>query len=389
MTDDQRSEQLGRGIARDMNAMQHVDLGAQKAAFVRAATEPRKRKLGVLVTTVSCASALAIALLFLLRATPVGFEVSGQSGREGEDVAATNAAVPLTFADGSSLSLAAGGKLRVDKASRKAVVVRLSSGRLDAAVTHGTALRWRFDADRYSVHIVGTKFAITTDAHGVGVDVTEGAIRISVPGAADVSVVAGQRFIGHDGAYRVEAQHVEAPPTPPEPASPPPRVVENHPIPKPTPTGDWRKQLAHGQYDSAIATVKRLGLSEVTSAANARELTELADAARLARDGETAKQVFDSLRQRFPKSRETKRVPFLLGRVAMELDHEPRAAAKQFAAYISADPNGELVEEAFGREMEAWRAAGDAVSAKQTAVRYLERFPEGAYAALAHALGGP
>ncbi len=395
MTYDQQAENLGRAIARDMNAMERSDLTAQKAAFLAAQGRPRKRSYGLVFAVGAPSLAVALVLAFVWRATPVGFEVEGQPGNEGQEIAAASRSVPLQFADGSVLNLAAGSNLRIDKASRKAVVVRLGTGHLDAAVTHGTALRWRFDANRYSVHIVGTKFALTSEGDGIGVDVTEGAIRISVPGVReDVRVVAGQHFSGRDGKYSVEAQVKEEPPAPPpeEPAPPPAKIVEkiveSQPAKQPPRNDNWRKQLAHGQYDGAIATVKRLGLAEVTSSATANELTDLADAARLARDAETAKHVFESLTQRFPKSRETKRVPFLLGRVVMELEQNPKGAAKHFAAYIAGDPQGELVEEAYGRQMEAWRAAGDTVKAKETAVRYLERYPEGTYAALARAIGG-
>ena len=391
MTYDQQAERLGKAIAREMNAMERSDLTAQKAAFLEAQGRPRQRSYGLWIAVGAPSFALALALAFAWRATPVAFEVEGQPGNEGQEIAAESRSVPLQFADGSLLSLAAGGKLHIDKASRKAVVVRLGKGQLDAAVTHGTALRWRFDANRYSVHIVGTKFALTSDDNGIGVDVTEGAIRISVPGVReDVKVVAGQHFSGRDGKYSVEARpKEEPPPPPPEESTPAPRKpVESHPAKQPQMNDNWRKQLAHGQYDGAIATVKRLGLAAVMNSATANELTELGDAARLARDAETAKRVFESLTERFPKSRETKRVPFLLGRVAMELEQNPKAAAKHFAAYIAGDPKGELIEEAYGRQMEAWRAAGDAAKAQAAAVRYLELYPEGTYAALARAIGG-
>ena len=58
-------------------------------------------------------------------------------------------------------------------------------------------------------------------------------------------------------------------------------------------------------------------------------------------------------------------------------------AADWFSTYLREQPSGALAREALGRLIEAYQAAGDRVSARATAERYLKSYPDGPHATLA------
>jgi outer membrane protein assembly factor BamD (BamD/ComL family) len=69
---------------------------------------------------------------------------------------------------------------------------------------------------------------------------------------------------------------------------------------------------------------------------------------------------------------------FLLGRSASGVQ-----AAEWFSTYLKEQPGGALAREALGRLIEAYQAAGDRVSARAAAERYLKSYPDGPHATLA------
>jgi transmembrane sensor len=69
---------------------------------------------------------------------------------------------------------------------------------------------------------------------------------------------------------------------------------------------------------------------------------------------------------------------FTLGRVLLESLGEPREAADAFAEVQALAPGGELLADALARETEARAAAGDMVTARTLAERYVRDFPTGA-----------
>jgi len=69
---------------------------------------------------------------------------------------------------------------------------------------------------------------------------------------------------------------------------------------------------------------------------------------------------------------------FLLGRSASGAQ-----AVQWFSAYLKEQPSGALAREALGRLIEAYQAAGDRVSSRAAAERYLKSYPDGPHATLA------
>ena len=94
-------------------------------------------------------------------------------------------------------------------------------------------------------------------------------------------------------------------------------------------------------------------------------------------------------RRRFPENKRARLALFLLGRVAWDLEGDPKGAEKWFRAYLHVDPRGELAEEALGRLVEVLSRSGKGRPARQAAKQYLRRFPDGGYAPLARTLVSP
>ncbi len=58
-------------------------------------------------------------------------------------------------------------------------------------------------------------------------------------------------------------------------------------------------------------------------------------------------------------------------------------AAEWFSTYLKEQPGGALAREALGRLIEAHQAAGDPISGRAAAERYLKSYPDGPHATLA------
>ena len=80
---------------------------------------------------------------------------------------------------------------------------------------------------------------------------------------------------------------------------------------------------------------------------------------------------------------------FHLGQLAFDGAHAYADAHRWFTAYLAERPGGALASEALGRTMEAEQRLGDLAAARETARRYLARYPAGAHANLANSLVAP
>jgi len=78
----------------------------------------------------------------------------------------------------------------------------------------------------------------------------------------------------------------------------------------------------------------------------------------------------------------------LLGKIAADQQASYGEAVTWFETYLREEPGGALAEQALGRLLEI-KKRSDPSSAKAVAARYLERYPKGAYAALAKSLLSP
>ncbi|MBI5508469.1 MAG: hypothetical protein HY903_06935 [Deltaproteobacteria bacterium] len=342
----------------------------------------------------TAAAAAALTLVVVrTQAEPVPFWVGNAAiaGSEGVLLRAPAAEpLPLHFAEGTEVIFTPRSRGQVRAASRGRVQVQVDEGALHASVKPG--LRWEFGAGPYRVQVTGTSLTVEWNptVRQAGVSVSSGAVIVrgpNLPGGS-AKIVAGQRLDADldEGIARLRAV---ADPTDDadRPADDPTHVAKGkHKVSRRAahPAGpSWQSIADQGRYADALAAAKLAGLDELTDELDLPDLVRLADVARYARSPDEARQVLGAIGRRFPKSQAGRGVPFLLARVALELDGDPKSAARQLQLYLARNADGELDEEARGRLVEALLKTGDREAACGAAQEYLRRYPRGGYMTLA------
>jgi len=128
-------------------------------------------------------------------------------------------------------------------------------------------------------------------------------------------------------------------------------------------------------------------VDEVLASGDTDQLWQIADAARLSGDTDLATRALLRVRERHPGVERAHRAAYLLGRMAQEVQAEPAVASRWYEVYLAESPGGPLAEEALGRQILAYDAAGEPDLARETAQAYLQRFPDGSFAGVAGSIG--
>jgi hypothetical protein len=136
----------------------------------------------------------------------------------------------------------------------------------------------------------------------------------------------------------------------------------------------WADAVAAGDY----AVVLRDG--------SLADLVALADAARLSGRVELGKRALGAERSRFARTTAAKDAAFYLGRIADDHEHAWGTAITWYETYLAEAPHGHFAMEASGRKMVAISRLSGRAAAREAAVEYLKRFPEGSHAARAREL---
>lgn len=331
----------------------------------------------------------------------------------------------LRFSDGSEIDLHPRTRARVAAVEDDAVSVVLEAGSAVARIESGASRRWHVHAGPYRVEVTGTRFAFAWDPAREAFDLQleEGAVLVTGPGLdGEEAVRAGERLhltpgevtrreatavavaqpLGDPEPRDEEAAVIEDAPTTVEvdvardPAAAPrresgrsdreararvdaPRQPADDPIP-PTPADSrdaWRELAAAARYRDALAAAEDYGLAPLCESLSARDLLQLADVARFAREPARAIEVLRAVRRRFPDSEAAAVAAFERGRIANASGSAYPEAAKWFATYLREAERGPLAREALARLMEAQADGKQHVEARATAQRYLARFPNG------------
>jgi hypothetical protein len=148
---------------------------------------------------------------------------------------------------------------------------------------------------------------------------------------------------------------------------------------------EWKELAARGKYRDAFAAAEAAGFGQEIERVPAGDLLMLADAARFSGSPARAREALMAARRRFGVRGQS---AFLLGKIAADQQGSPGDAVSWFETYLREEPGGPLAEQALGRIVDLTRRSSPD-AARRAAARYLARYPDGSYAALARSLSAP
>jgi transmembrane sensor len=373
-------------------------------------TRRRGRPLLLAIAAALCIGAIVVLSSWSSRAA-VSFELGSPPvrGEVGEWVAASSAApLGVRFSEGTLLTLDPGARMRVTKTSPRGADVLIERGKLHAAVVHtGSDSRWALHAGPFDVRVTGTSFDASWDPDTETFDLLmkDGSVNVSGPLLPHGRAFrAGEHMMISVRDARMELKTASAEPVAPD-LTPTALPLTPNPV---TPKGEggedigkaappvspreekggpraptWQELSAAGKHRDALAAVEQRGFEQEIGHASAAELLALADTARFAGRPGRAREALLALRKRFGAKGHS---AFLLGKIAADQQGAGAEAATWFDISLAEEPNGALAEQALGRLLEI-KKRRDPEAARSLAARYLQKYPRGAYAALARSLG--
>ena len=348
---------------------------------------------------------IAASAVFVLRGRP---ETASASLRDGVALVASSTVTSgehpetIDFWDGSRVLLEPRGAASVVQLDRQHTKLTLKRGALEASVRHRDGVSWTIAAGPYEVLVVGTKFTVGWQqaSSTFRVAVTEGRVRVTGGelGARVLHLGPGQQWErrGAPPAPLVSASPAppatepELPPAPPPAVSPPteprvPRAAASVPPPddRPPTIAELTKS---GKYRDALALAEQQGFERVISELAEGELLGLGNAARYTGQRSRARQAMLAVRNRFPGRPAAGLAALYLARIAEQLDHDPKEAARWLRVFLVESPTGSLAGDARASLLSILLASGDTVGATAVARDYLRFHPTGPIADRARVL---
>lgn len=414
--------ELGEGLSDERRALQRRAFLAAAASIAEARNSSRAWRKGARLTAAAAAAAFAIAATAFLAggAEPIPFWVGEQrvAGAEGGWIESRGAdAVPVVFDNGSRFELRSETSVRVTASNTDRVAVSMNGGELLADIRRSGGTKWEVNAGPYRVAVLGTAFTVDwNEGSGkLAVAVSRGVVHVRGGHLNEygIRIAAGKRLVvdGPDGRVAVEAIGEEAPapaksaaattsgaPALPslEPVAPGPEAGgAAAPAWKPASRGtarapklfeSWKALYERRDYAAAVAAAETEGIDSLLGRLDIEDLWRLANASRFAHRGDVARRALLAVRARFADTPRASTAAFLLGRTELEDRANPGIARGWFETYLREAGDGPLAEEALGRLMEACDKAGSAGDAKRYAERYLSRYEDGLFAALAKSI---
>jgi ferric-dicitrate binding protein FerR (iron transport regulator) len=403
-------DRLGAHVSGSLEQAQASPAAVDAAARVRArlasgegrarATEANGLRVrrGAIAGAAFALVAAAAVLAFALGAwrgdrSALTFVVASESGVVGAFLAAPpGAELPVSFSDGTRVSVAAGSRARIAEVTPRGARILVESGVVHANVVHAADTRWLVDAGPFEVKVTGTRFDVAWQPSEQAIVVTlhEGSVVVTGCGLADGQrVSAGQQLhascksVGTssltslaDGSSADGIVATAASSLPDAPAAPPVAPAAT--------TIDPPRAAA-----TSASSAPAVPAAPAPSLPSAADLLARANADRYAGRFDSAAESLETVRRRFGGSDTAATAAFELGRIAFDGRHDFTAAGNWFDTYLRERPAGAFAREALGRAIEARHRAGDTTRAEQLATRYLAAYPDGPHATLARRLCSP
>lgn len=289
----------------------------------------------------------------------------------------------LRFDDGSVVTpLSKDSRVERLASTDPRVGVRIKSGPVHFAVTPNPARIFYVDAGPVVIEVLGTAFTVSPVASGTRVLVEHGRVRVRWS-TGNVILVNGES--GTFPPPETLAEPSELVPTPVPIVSAKvvrPRLAANRVA--------WKSLAQSGRYEEAFVeldrSVRHFGGASAIDGAEALLLA--ADTARLSGHPSQAVPHLRELVRRYPHDPRASLGAFTLGVVLLDELGRPRDAGPAFALCRKLAPRGDLVEDAWAREVESLFRSGDGGNARRMAEQYLKLYPSGRRAPFVRRHGG-
>lgn len=328
--------------------------------------------------------AAALVVVFAARHPPtLSSPVTARIGQQAVMVGAwltapEREALIVDFSDRGRALLAAGTAGRLVRAEPTRVELNLERGAVTLYVHPVPGREWFVTAGPFTVELTDAESRVTwtPDTRTFVVEVQRGSAAIA-GSAMPVHVTAGQRLELRDvratanpgaidppnggpapGSTGLPSAPSDAAPATSPPLAPAPSLGLIPPVTGAPPAGSpaqprrpperpsWVALAEAGDHDAALAAAEHLGFSQLLTSLDLDTLDLLARSARFADQGDRAREALLALRRRFAGDARARTAAFLLGRVALDLEHDPTQASQWFSTYLSEAPGGSLAEEA-------------------------------------------
>jgi TolA-binding protein len=414
---------LGRAVAATGNlaveARQRPPID-ERLTTMRAELE-RRRKAGgggslrrPVAIGLALGAVAAAVILWPARDPALTFAVGAPTtpGQSGAWLVAPGArAVPISFSDGSTLRLEGGGSARILDVTPHGARVGIERGTLRADVVPRAGNAWSVVGGPFEIRVTGTSFDAGWDPDTEVLRVTMREGHVVVRAACldhdhdhERALAAGDSVTlscaGAKGsASALASPSVEPVSSPRVTGTPAPRALAVAPSAEVPPSdvapsaeiplASWRERARAGDNKGALAAAESEDFGALCGSLSAADLLELGTIARLAGRSARAIEAYSAVRRRFGGSDAAATAAFHLGQLAFDGAHAYADAHRWFTAYLAERPGGALAGEALGRTMEAEQRLGDLAAARETARRYVARYPAGAHADLANSLLAP
>lgn len=385
-----------------------VDFAQGRARLIEHASRGRqaqqRRRVSKVSALLAAAALVALTVFWIRHPRPLTFTVAGRDVPvQGWIAAPPDAPLPLSFSDGSRVGVLPASRARVTDLYPDGARMVVERGKVDVAVLHRSSTRWQFVAGPYAIQVTGTRFQAgwDSDSETFEIRMQEGSVRVTGPMLDEGrSVTAGETLRVQARGHRLEVDRDEAAAAQPVPSAPlswatasAPEPAESGSATPPAAVGSagrasYRELVAQRRYQAAIEEAEREGFESVCETANAPDLAALATAARLGGKLVRATQALTALRSRYAGSGQAAVAAYQLGAMAFDQRAAYGEAARWFSTYLTEQPGGSLAREASGRLIEACQRASDASCARQAAIVYIGRYPNGPHSALARSIAG-
>jgi hypothetical protein len=346
-------------------------------------------------------AAAAVTAVLVWRGRPDTLSAHWRGGvalAPASSLATGSRAEAIDFSDGSRVLLEPEATAYLVRLDPNHAELTLKRGKLEASVHHREGVSWSIFAGPYEVRVVGTKFTVDWEqaSDTLRVAVSEGRVRVTGGdlGERVVQLEPGQH-LERRGTPRVTAPAEPAPvprvteAPPPEPTRASRAVTSSPPVaapsaaPPPPTIGELAKS---GKYREALALAEQQGFERVIAELPEGELLGLGNAARYTGARSRARQAMLAVRSRFPSRPASELAALYLAKIAEQLDHDPKEAARWLRVFLSESPTGNLAADARASLLSILLASGDTAGATAVARDYLRYHPTGPVADRARVL---